>query len=249
MNTRVLSSSAGAAELLNYIASRTADSCQAMRPRLPRDRRPRRRAVPRWSRPGQACGVRLGFSPPPAHTGLAAGDALLMDSTRLSNTLTCQPQQRNMHGRVFGGFLMRRAYELAFATVHTFAGSRPRFLQVDRVRIRPRCMRCRGHACARQRHVDSPFSGRVTRHNRLSSSAYLLRYVVLLRREIPVTFAPTMCPATQLQVNGDQNTGICMHAADASQAVPVMTEAARRIVVELSQKISALGPSTLVPKF
>eukprot|EP00892_Ulva_mutabilis_P002977 jgi/Ulvmu1/12680/UM094_0037.1 len=65
--------------------------------------------------------------------GLAAGDALLMDSTRLSNTFTCQPQQRNMHGRVFGGFLMRRAYELAFATVHMFAGSRPRFVQVDRV--------------------------------------------------------------------------------------------------------------------
>lgn len=68
------------------------------------------------------------------HAGLAAGDALLMDSTRLSNTFTCQPQQRNMHGRVFGGFLMRRAYELAFATVHMFAGSRPRFVQVDRVR-------------------------------------------------------------------------------------------------------------------
>lgn len=66
--------------------------------------------------------------------GLAARDAVLMDSTRLSNTFTCQPQQRNMHGRIFGGFLMRRAYELAFATVHLFAGQRPRFVAVDRVR-------------------------------------------------------------------------------------------------------------------
>ena len=57
-----------------------------------------------------------------------------MDATALSNTFTCQPQQRNMHGRVFGGFLMRRAYELAFATVHMFAGRRPRFVAVDRVR-------------------------------------------------------------------------------------------------------------------
>jgi hypothetical protein len=38
---------------------------------------------------------------------LAAGDAVLMPSTSLSNTFICQPQQQNMHGRVFGGFLMR----------------------------------------------------------------------------------------------------------------------------------------------
>ena len=40
---------------------------------------------------------------------LAEGDAVLMHRTKLHNTFTCQPQQRNMHGRVFGGFLMRRA--------------------------------------------------------------------------------------------------------------------------------------------
>ena len=38
---------------------------------------------------------------------LAAGDAVLMPQTSLSNTFICQPQQRNMHGRMFGGFLMR----------------------------------------------------------------------------------------------------------------------------------------------
>ena len=40
---------------------------------------------------------------------LARGDAMLMQATKLANTFTCQPQQRNMHGRVFGGFLMRWA--------------------------------------------------------------------------------------------------------------------------------------------
>ena len=38
---------------------------------------------------------------------LARSDALLMQHTKLQNTFTCQPQQRNMHGRIFGGFLMR----------------------------------------------------------------------------------------------------------------------------------------------
>lgn len=34
-------------------------------------------------------------------------------------------QERNLHGRVFGGFLMRRAFELAFSTAYLFAGTRP----------------------------------------------------------------------------------------------------------------------------
>ena len=38
---------------------------------------------------------------------LAAGDCVLMRDTTASNTFVCQPQQRNLHGRVFGGFLMR----------------------------------------------------------------------------------------------------------------------------------------------
>mmetsp|Transcript_38866 Transcript_38866/g.100826 ORF Transcript_38866/g.100826 Transcript_38866/m.100826 type:complete len:175 (+) Transcript_38866:22-546(+) len=51
--------------------------------------------------------------------------------TAHENILMCQPQQRNMAGRIFGGFLMRRAFELAFATCYSFAGSRPAFLLVD----------------------------------------------------------------------------------------------------------------------
>lgn len=56
--------------------------------------------------------------------------------TSLSNTFVAQPQQRNMHGRIFGGFLMRRAFELGFATTYLFAGSRPSFVRVDEVTFR-----------------------------------------------------------------------------------------------------------------
>eukprot|EP00899_Mesostigma_viride_P019886 jgi/Mesvir1/2789/Mv13723-RA.2 len=58
---------------------------------------------------------------------LAPHDAVLMSSTSLQNVIICQPQQRNMHGRIFGGFLMRRAFELAFVTSYTFGGARPEF--------------------------------------------------------------------------------------------------------------------------
>jgi hypothetical protein len=66
----------------------------------------------------------------------APSAAALAERTSLSNTFVCQPQQRNMHGRIFGGFLMRRAFELAFATTYLFAGSRPGLVRVDEVTFR-----------------------------------------------------------------------------------------------------------------
>ncbi|KAJ7561338.1 hypothetical protein O6H91_03G024400 [Diphasiastrum complanatum] len=64
---------------------------------------------------------------------LANRYSVLMQDTKLENALICQPQQRNLHGRIFGGFLMRRAFELAFSTCYVFGGQRPIFLEVDHV--------------------------------------------------------------------------------------------------------------------
>ncbi|GMH29688.1 hypothetical protein Nepgr_031531 [Nepenthes gracilis] len=64
---------------------------------------------------------------------LADRDSILIRDTCLRNSLICQPQQRNIHGRIFGGFLMRKAFELAFSTAYTFAGRVPRFVEVDHV--------------------------------------------------------------------------------------------------------------------
>ncbi|XP_078434148.1 thioesterase/thiol ester dehydrase-isomerase superfamily protein [Wolffia australiana] len=64
---------------------------------------------------------------------LADRDSILIRDTALENSLICQPQQRNIHGRIFGGFLMNRAFELAFSTAYAFAGQMPSFLEVDHV--------------------------------------------------------------------------------------------------------------------
>ncbi|EPS68180.1 hypothetical protein M569_06586, partial [Genlisea aurea] len=64
---------------------------------------------------------------------LADRESILLRDTRLENSLICQPQQRNIHGRIFGGFLMHRAFELAFTTAYTFAGMMPSFLEGDHV--------------------------------------------------------------------------------------------------------------------
>jgi acyl-coenzyme A thioesterase 9 len=67
---------------------------------------------------------------------LADPGVVLIRHTNLENAIICQPQQRNMHGRIFGGFLMRRAFELAFSTCYVFGGRRPYFLEVDHVDFR-----------------------------------------------------------------------------------------------------------------
>nr|KYP40397.1 hypothetical protein KK1_038265 [Cajanus cajan] len=64
---------------------------------------------------------------------LANRDSILMKDTCQQNSFICQPQKRNIHGRIFGGFLMRRAFELAFSTAYAFVGAAPHFLEVDHV--------------------------------------------------------------------------------------------------------------------
>lgn len=64
---------------------------------------------------------------------LADRDSILISDTQLEYALICQPQHRNTNGRIFGGFLMRRAFELAFSTCYVFCGSRPQFLETDHV--------------------------------------------------------------------------------------------------------------------
>jgi acyl-coenzyme A thioesterase 9 len=62
---------------------------------------------------------------------LADPNTMLISQTLQSNAMVAQPQARNLHDRIFGGFLMRRAFELAFATAYLFGGDKPRFLEVD----------------------------------------------------------------------------------------------------------------------
>ena len=64
---------------------------------------------------------------------LADPNSILMCSTKMQNAQIAQPQVRNLANRIFGGFLMRRAFELAYATCYMFGGARPRFLEVDEV--------------------------------------------------------------------------------------------------------------------
>ena len=43
----------------------------------------------------------------------------------------CQPQERNISNKIFGGFLMRKAFELAFVTGYLHARTQPFFHGLD----------------------------------------------------------------------------------------------------------------------
>ena len=59
---------------------------------------------------------------------LAPQDSIPLSHTSLTTALIMQPQQKNTASRIFGGYLVRRAYELAFATAYMFGGSVPRLV-------------------------------------------------------------------------------------------------------------------------
>lgn len=48
-----------------------------------------------------------------------------MKNTVMKSVRVCHPQQRNIHNRIFGGYLMREALELAYATVVHFMDGDP----------------------------------------------------------------------------------------------------------------------------
>mmetsp|Transcript_384 Transcript_384/g.555 ORF Transcript_384/g.555 Transcript_384/m.555 type:complete len:450 (-) Transcript_384:190-1539(-) len=60
-------------------------------------------------------------------------DSILMGQTELETSEIAQPQTRNMASQIFGGFLMRKACELAFNTAYIFSGILPTFYEVDEV--------------------------------------------------------------------------------------------------------------------
>lgn len=55
-----------------------------------------------------------------------------MDKTVMHTTQIMQPQYRNRHNfMIFGGFLLKQTFELAFCCAASFSHSRPTFLSLD----------------------------------------------------------------------------------------------------------------------
>lgn len=59
-------------------------------------------------------------------------NALWMSSTQIQSVQIMQPQYRNRHNfMIFGGFLLKSTFELAFTCVSAFSHTRPSFIALD----------------------------------------------------------------------------------------------------------------------
>lgn len=68
----------------------------------------------------------------PADVGVA-----LMQETHIASTAMMQPQYRNRHSyMIFGGYLLRQTFELAYACAAAFSHSTPRFVSLDSTTFR-----------------------------------------------------------------------------------------------------------------
>lgn len=65
--------------------------------------------------------------------GASAPPARFPSETVVTTTDITMPTDSNVHGKVFGGWLLRRAFEAAFAAGWRFTGASPRFLALDDV--------------------------------------------------------------------------------------------------------------------
>lgn len=76
------------------------------------------------------------FEAAPSHVQLGRDphEAVEMEHTRLQSIALCQPQERNTAGKVFGGFLMSKAQELAWSCANIYCGKdRAWFVALDHV--------------------------------------------------------------------------------------------------------------------
>ncbi|KAJ1921792.1 hypothetical protein H4219_000526 [Mycoemilia scoparia] len=58
-------------------------------------------------------------------------DMAWLDETTMESVTLCFPQDRNIHNKIFGGYLMRLAHELAFANACVFTRGRPTYVSLD----------------------------------------------------------------------------------------------------------------------
>ena len=59
-----------------------------------------------------------------------------MEDAKLKNLIICQPEHRNRFNKIFGGFIMRQAFELAWANTFVFGKSRPYVVHSDDIWFR-----------------------------------------------------------------------------------------------------------------
>jgi acyl-coenzyme A thioesterase 9 len=64
---------------------------------------------------------------------LDLSSAVTMKSTHYETLEFCQPTMKNLHNTIFGGYIMRKAYVLAFSASFMFFKECPHFVSLDEI--------------------------------------------------------------------------------------------------------------------
>merc|ERR1712080_696504 len=48
-------------------------------------------------------------------------DSIWFEDAKLKNLIVCMPDNRNIYNKIYGGFIMRQGFELAWANAYTFS--------------------------------------------------------------------------------------------------------------------------------
>eukprot|EP00112_Aurelia_sp_Birch-Aquarium-sp1_P009991 Seg2157.1 transcript_id=Seg2157.1/GoldUCD/mRNA.D3Y31 product="Acyl-coenzyme A thioesterase 9 mitochondrial" protein_id=Seg2157.1/GoldUCD/D3Y31 len=70
------------------------------------------------------------------HSRVKPENTVWMEQTRLKNIIICHPQSRNVYNKIFGGFLMREAFELGWATTCVHVKSKPSIVCMDDINFK-----------------------------------------------------------------------------------------------------------------
>ncbi|XP_065350566.1 acyl-coenzyme A thioesterase 9, mitochondrial-like [Cloeon dipterum] len=65
------------------------------------------------------------------HRRIVPMHAMWMEEATLTNIVFCHPEDRNLHNKVFGGFLMRQALELSWAAGYLYSKFRPKLCHIS----------------------------------------------------------------------------------------------------------------------
>lgn len=63
-------------------------------------------------------------------------NSVWMEDAKLKTIIVCQPENRNRFNKIFGGFIMRKAFELAWANAYVYGCRRPSINLMDDILFR-----------------------------------------------------------------------------------------------------------------
>ena len=63
-------------------------------------------------------------------------NSIWMEDAKLKTIIVCQPENRNRFNKIFGGFIMRKAFELAWANAYVYGCRRPFIHHMDDILFR-----------------------------------------------------------------------------------------------------------------